>query len=54
MNLKRLFLAAMFWGVLPASGAELVTKISNTTPNCHDGNKAVQQVCLPEGEALGS
>ncbi len=37
-----------------ALSQEMTTTISNTTPNCRDGNRAVQQVCLPEGQELGN
>ncbi len=47
-------IVALLLSVSAAWSQEMVTTVSNTTPNCRDGSRAVQQVCLPEGKELAS
>lgn len=48
-----LLLLALFGSISPASAQEQTFKVSNTTPNCRDGNRATHRVCLPEGQKVG-
>ena len=34
-------------------GQERTFTVSNTTPNCRDGNRATHRVCLPDGQRVG-
>jgi hypothetical protein len=35
-----------------ASAQQQTFEVSNTTPDCRTGNKAVHEVCLPEGQRV--